>query len=122
MGRRVHLSWKGYRDFSKENVVHYVTQSPGVYKLSLKLKNGNLKPFYVGQASDLRSRLLQHLATQEQDQCVRSNVRNYIVHFNWAVVDSKASRDCAETALFDHYSPECNNIRPGSQPCEINTN
>jgi len=52
-----------------------------VYLLWVKLKNGKWRCFYVGQASDLDNRLLNHLSDDEENECIQNKVSNYICGF-----------------------------------------
>jgi excinuclease UvrABC nuclease subunit len=106
--QRLYLKWVGYYEYTKENVVSFVPERAGVYKLSVQLKNGNLRPFYVGQTVNLEKRLIEHLQTFEPNDCIRKKVGNYICHFKFALLSWQEDRDGAERALFLHYKPECN--------------
>ena len=106
--QKLHLSWHGYYPYSIQNIVDYVPSTAGVYELSVQLKNGNLRVFYVGQARDLRNRLYEHLQVNESNDCVRENVKKYICHFKFAFLTTLIERDGAERALYFYYNPECN--------------
>ncbi len=106
--RTLSLRWKGYYNYTSDNVSLYAPEKAGVYKLSVKLKNGNLKPFYVGQAKNLKGRFKKHLSDNEENGCIKDNVENYKCRFKYALVALQNDRDGAERALYLHYKPECN--------------
>ena len=119
---KLQLEWKGYYSYNAENL-DKVPSDAGVYKISVKLKNERLKPFYVGQANDLKDRLSDHLQDYEPNDCVKKHVRDYICHFKYALVSRQSDRDGAERALYQHYKPECNDpdAIPSGPDLEINT-
>lgn len=119
---KLHLDWKGYYLYNSSNLDKYVPEEAGVYKLSVKLKNGKLRVFYVGQTDDLYRRLNEHLEDNEENECIKDNVQNYKCKFKFALVSSKKNRDGAERALYFHYEPECNDAGaiPSEPDIEIN--
>ena len=120
----LHLDWKGYYRYNSVNVNSYTSETSGVYKLSVKLKNGNLKPFYIGQASDLKKRLNEHLSVNEKNDCIKENVSKYECRFKFARLSLQGNRDGAERALYIRYKPECNdpNAIPNGPIIDINPN
>ena len=84
----------------------------GVYLAWIKLNNSEWACFYVGQANDLKSRLLLHLSGTEVNDCIKINLRKYNCGFEYASVSKQNDRDGIEKYLYDHYKPECNHISP----------
>ena len=93
--------------YSEENVKRTVGASAGVYRLSSERDDGHYRPFYVGQAKDLRERLLQHLGDAEPNDCIRSE-RKKPCSFRIVYVANQADRDKLETATIREHSPGCN--------------
>lgn len=121
--RKLQLKWHGYYSYNEDNVDDYVPEKSGVYKLSVELKNGKLKPFYVGQALDLNDRLNEHLSNSEENDCIKDNVSKYDCHFKFAPLSLQKNRDGAEKALYIRYKPECNDSDaiPNGPDIDINT-
>lgn len=121
---KLRLNWSGYHKYTEENVSEKVPAMAGIYKLSVELKNGNLKLFYVGQAKELNSRLYDHLQSYEQNECIMGKVSQYICHFNFALLAQQEERDGAERGLYLHYKSECNdpNRIPSGPDVDINPN
>jgi excinuclease UvrABC nuclease subunit len=119
---KLYLSWNGYHEYNENIVLRLVPDDAGVYKLSVQLKNGRLKPFYVGQTKNLKKRLQEHLKTYETNACIKKQVNHYICHFKFALLSRQEERDGAERALYLHYKPECNDPEaiPSGPDIDIN--
>lgn len=116
---KVQLDWSSVHEYTESNVVRYTPKEGGVYRLSYQ--SGDKRPFfYVGQASDLEERLLQHLAVTEPDACIKRHLRKYRCYFRYAKVANIAHRNGAERALYDRYKPTCNDVAPPGPPADIN--
>ncbi len=109
-----------HSSYSESEVKRHVPAEAGVYLLWVKLKNGKWKCFYVGKASDLEARLLDHLSDNEENECIKSNVSKYICGFEYAKVSKQSDRDGIEKFLYDHYKSECNKVDPGGSGIEVN--
>lgn len=121
--RALQLDWKGYYEYTSDNVQKCAPTSGGVYKISVKQQGGGLKVRYVGQANDLDRRLKEHLDTDnEQNECLAERVKKYHTEFSFAEVGDQSDRDGAELALFNYYKPECNDPDgiPNGPDIEIN--
>lgn len=114
------IEWSSFHDLNEQNIRRYVPTGAGVYLLWVKLKNGKWRCYYVGQAQNLEQRLLSHLSSAESNKCVKNNVSKYISGFEYAKVGRQSDRDGIEKFLYDHYSPECNEVDPGGTPIPVN--
>jgi excinuclease UvrABC nuclease subunit len=115
------ITWSSFRSsYTEAEVKKHVVCEAGVYLLWVKLKSGKWRCFYVGQASDLQDRLLDHLSGEEENDCIKKNVSKYICGFEYAQVSKESDRNGIEKFLYDHYKPECNNVDPGGSPIEVN--
>ena len=115
------ITWSTFHeDYSEEEVTRYVPSEAGVYVLWVKLNNGKWQCFYVGQASDLEDRLLDHLYDSEENECIKNNVSRYTCGFEYAEVTKQKDRDGIEKFLYDHYKRECNKKDPGGAPIKVN--
>ncbi len=114
------IEWLTFRRLTDENVNAYVARESGVYLLWVQLKNDNWRCYYAGQADDLERRLLEHLSINEENKCIRENVRDYVSGYECAVIARQSDRDGVEKFLYDHYKPECNEVDPGGIPLEVN--
>lgn len=119
---KMQITWSGfYSSYTETTVKKNVPEKTGIYLLWVKLKNGNWRCFYIGQADNVKTRLLQHLSDSEKNECIKTNVTNYTCGFEFAFVGRQADRDGIEKYLYNYYSPECNNISPpGVDPIEVN--
>jgi len=116
---KLKLNWSPVHEYTESNVQRYVPKEGGVYRLSYKSED-ELPMFYVGQASDLEERLLQHLTVTEPNACIKRHVRDYNCSFRYAKVASIADRNGAERALYDKYGHTCNDVAPPGPPADIN--
>jgi excinuclease UvrABC nuclease subunit len=114
------ITWSAFHDLNKENVERNVPEVAGVYLLWVKLKSEKWMCYYVGQAEDLQTRLLEHCSPAEQNDCIKNNVQNHISGYEYAKVAKQADRDGIEKFLYNHYKPECNKQDPGGTPIEVN--
>ncbi len=117
----MNVTWSGFfTPYTETKVKAVAPESAGVYLLWVQLKTEKWKCFYAGQASNLKSRLLEHLSINEENKCIKTNVNNYICGFEFAKVAIQNDRDGIERYLIDYYNPECNNYVPNCKPIEIN--
>jgi len=80
--RTLQLDWKGYYEYTSDNVKKYAPTGAGVYKISVKQKDDTLKVRYVGQANDLDRRLKEHLDTDnEQNECLAERIKKTTRNF-----------------------------------------
>ena len=119
------VKWSGFSaPFSVEKVKSYATESAGVYLLSVRLKTDKFplkwRCSFVGQAKNIKQRLLDHLSDSEENKCIKEMVSKFFFGFEYAVISKQEDRAGAEKYLYDHYKPECNNVDPGGKPIEIN--
>lgn len=115
------LKWSSFHaSYTRGEVREYVPTGAGVYLLWVKLKNEKWKSIYVGQATNLEERLLSHLSNSEENSCIKNNILNYIVGFEYAEVAEQYQRDGIEKFLYDTYGCECNSQDPGGTPIAIN--
>lgn len=112
--------WSNLINLDEGNIDKGVDNKAGIYRLSVKFKDGKYNIFYVGSANDLNRRLKEHLSDNEENRCIRDNVKNYIMAFRFAYIPEKNIREGAERFMYDHYKPSCNEIEPPSSPVEIN--
>jgi len=116
---RLTLNWSDVLLYTQSNVNIHAPLSAGIYRLSCQ--RGDKRPvFYVGQAENLHERLRNHLSDAELNGCIVRCLRRHTCYFRFASVARQADRDCVERALYDHYNPECNEVAPPREPCDIN--
>ena len=61
------------------------------------------------------------MSDSEKNECIKTNVSNYICGFKFALVGKQADRDGIEKCLYDYYNPEWNKISPPDvEPIEVN--
>jgi excinuclease UvrABC nuclease subunit len=110
------ISWSKYKPLNEENIKTNVQEKPGVYRLAEPTGETNVWPFYVGQADDLRARLLKHISASEENSCIKKKVSQGKCEFRFAYVSRAEDRNSIERALYDHFDkPVCNvNVPPGT--------
>jgi len=103
--------WSDLVELTPDTVQKIVESKPGVYRMSSKRNDGKYYVFYVGQATDVRARLLQHLGDNEENECIRSErVKDCVFRFTY--VDSQRERDSVESQTIQEYNPNCNTKKP----------
>jgi excinuclease UvrABC nuclease subunit len=116
------IKWSSFHTpYKEERVNECVPADAGVYLLWVKLKNAKWRCFYAGRAAHLAKRLLEHLSDNEENNCIKENVSNYVCGFEYATVSEQRDREAIEKFLYDKYKPECNEVDPGGTPIEVNT-
>ena len=114
------IVWSSFfTPYTETSVKTNVPQGKGVYLLWVKYSTGRWECFYVGQADDLQKRLLDHLSDQEENKCIKENVK-YTCGFYYANVSLQSDRDGIEKALYDYYETPCNQNDPGGTPIHLN--
>lgn len=101
------LNWKHSIIYNSDTISNIVPERPGVYLLWLKPANGTWKCFYAGKSETLKSRLLDHLRTSEENFCIRKHISNDVCGFSIAETQDL---DTEEQRLITQYNPECNII------------
>lgn len=114
------ITWFGDIEFNR-NSLERLENKGGVYILSVRLKIGSLRVFYVGKSEDLKKRLLEHLSGTNSSECIQKHMENHYVYFNYAYVNSEEDRKNIEHTLYHHFGkPECNDVEPEGEMIEIN--
>jgi len=112
-------TWSAFHTpYIESGVRRYAPKSAGVYALWVNYKSGKWGCFYGGKADNLESRLLDHLSTDEPNECIKANVK-YKCGFMWIEITTEAERSGAEKYLYDSMKPECNRVDPGGTPLRI---
>jgi len=114
------VDWSSFHRLTRANVLDNAPASAGVYTLWVQLQNEKWRCYYVGQASNIEQRLLDHISDDEPNSGIRANVNKYISGFESANVGKQTDRDGIEKYLYNYYKPECNEVDPGGTPIEIN--
>lgn len=84
----------------------------GAYRLSYKHEDGNYYVFYVGQAQDIRERLLQHQGPSETNPGIKAYLSSKQCFFRYATIAEGYVRDAIEKQAYKYYQPECNETMP----------
>jgi excinuclease UvrABC nuclease subunit len=120
-GNKMQVTWATFQKLNAGNIVKNVPESAGVYLLWVQLKDEKWKCYYVGKAENLQSRLLQHCSVNEENDCIKNNVQNYISGYEFSEVAKQADRAGIEKFLYDYYKkPECNKQDPGGETISVN--
>ncbi len=104
------LTWTRLTDFDAITVRQQAPESAGVYRLCYLARDGKYYVFYVGQASNLKERLLAHLLDSEPNGCIRQTVRGGQCAFQYVVVTTSFERDRIEREQINEYDPKCNKL------------
>lgn len=117
------LTWTAPKQLIASQVDR-INSVPGVYRISVKLINGNLKVIYVGQTNDIHHRMKQYLNFDTDNLCLLNHLKQHNCYFRAARVNTQTDRDACEKALFEFFNPECNNPNgiPNVQAAQININ
>lgn len=114
------LIWTSRIELSKSGIAR-IKQVSGVYKL-IYYNNSDNKyyVYYVGQATDLNSRLTDHTIDYEENECCQKYLKNYSCFFRAARVLNQSDRDSIEVTLYHKYEPDCVEKIPNAKPIDIN--
>jgi len=117
------VTWSSRITYNEENVKYNVQKKPGIYRL-LRAQESGYGVFYVGQTDNLQRRLLEHLSSEEENPCIKKELK-YTAYFRFALLEAEKDRLCAESYLYrefdvDGNGPPCNEQKPQVNPCEIN--
>ena len=105
-------AYAAWRPYNVADVQAHVPHSPGVYMIRVLLRGGGQRVIYVGQASDLQDRLLDHLSPSEENACLRDHVAKHELEHTWVVLTSAAARGEEESTKITEHNPECNTQHP----------
>jgi len=96
------ISWSPFHStYDETTVKRYASSEDGIYLLWVKLKEGKKwRCFYVGQARNLEARLLQHLSSKEDNDCLRKKLANNVCGFEYAEIGRQADRDGMERSTY----------------------
>ena len=97
------MKWSHCYLYTRANVQTYTPVSKGIYRLLIKNKI-----FYVGQATSLQRRLLEHLSTHKRSHCLNRHLRNYSCFFRFAEVASAEELLAIEREQIRKHKPPCN--------------
>jgi len=118
--KKLQITWNKFQDYKDIYVSNFVPERAGVYVLFEKCATG-WKIFYVGQADNLKTRLLEHLSDSEKNLCIKETVKNVKCGFTFATVGEKSNWDGIEKYLYERLKPRCNQIAPPDfEPIEVN--
>jgi len=106
------MSYSSYIEYNKLSVSVNTPNSAGVYIIRVMLTNGDWQRIYVGQAKNLRERLLDHLQDSEPNKCLRDHVKQYKLYYAWIEISRQDDRNREEAAKINKYNPECNKQKP----------
>jgi len=115
------IEWSEYYELNDINIKAKVQEKSGVYRMAEPITDGKVQPFYVGQAEELCTRLLQHISGAEQNSCIKKTIREKKCYFRFAYVPKAEERNSIERALYDHFDkPKCNAIVPPGTAIDVN--
>ena len=110
--RIIKIKWSTFIKYTEKDTVKIPTD-PGVYEYyseSKKSKTKNRK--YLGKADNLLSRFNQHLSKDEENECLKKFLKDYVWFYRYAIIQIKADREDAELGLYRKYSYDCNKVEP----------
>ena len=114
------IAWSRLMLYNANEVQHEVETKPGVYRLSTKLADGELYVFYVGEAENLRLTLFHHLGEEEEDSCIKKNVKYNICYLKFPYLPDPLQRKGIYKYVYEKFKPECNKSPPPGVPIEVN--
>lgn len=118
------LEWSGYYGLNVPNILSKASHRGGVYKIAVKNPKGEYRPIYVGQSKELAKRLGQYANHDTDNGCLLNFLLKNVCYFNVAEVLGERDRDACEKALYDFYTPLCNDRDkiPDAYRLDINNN
>ncbi len=100
---------------TEQSVKKLLSGIGGVYRLSYKSSDGNYYVFYVGQAEDIKERLIQHLSANEMNECIKNYLKTEDCFFRYAKITRQSLRDATERKAYREYGPKCNYQEPSGE-------
>lgn len=105
-----------YVDFDNNKNQSSSNKEAGLYIISVRLKNGNYKAVYIGQAKNLKERFQQHLSNNEQNINLKNYLNNnYNFKFSYTEENLQINRDQMELYLYNKLKPQFNEVTPPSK-------
>lgn len=102
------LKWSGDIKYLSSNS-HLIPESGGMYKVLRDDRvEGKFSRVYVGKANDLRSQYDRHLSDQEENNCLKRNIKTQECYFRYALLAGEENRQRAESHLLETGKYECN--------------
>jgi len=92
---------------TRQNVRNEAPSTPGLYLLLFETPTG-YEVFYVGQANNLKRRLLEHLGQHEQNPCIKKYLYSYDCYYHCIELRSRQFLSTFECELIRTYRPSCN--------------
>ena len=99
--------WSKRYEYTRSGVQDNAPSTSGVYRLIYHLGE-SYYVFYVGQSEDLQKRLNDHLASSEENSCIKQHLREHACYFRYLEIDSASERDSIEQEQIDKFEPKCN--------------
>lgn len=97
------MKWSPCYLYTRANVRTCAPTSKGIYRLLTRNR-----VFYVGQATNLRRRLWEHLSTHKRSRCLSRYLQNYSCFFRFAEFVSNEELLTIEREQIRKYKPPCN--------------
>lgn len=115
------LTWTKLTPLSETFAKELADNLAGVYRFSYKADDGNYYIFYVGQAEDIKKRLLEHISLTEKNICIKNYLATKGCFFRYAKITQDYIRDVTEKQLYKQYQPTCNEKEPeGRDDVKVN--
>jgi len=115
------LNWSELQ-LLESSIINSVPSVSGVYRLSYKSADGPYYVFYVGQADNLKERLMQHLNGTNTNSCVATYIKNLKCYFVYTAISETNLKKDTERTIYDHFKPKCNIQLPEGNRIDINYN
>jgi excinuclease UvrABC nuclease subunit len=114
------LTWTKLTLLDKASLDKIPDELAGIYRLSYKGDDDGIYVFYVGQALDIKTRLLQHLSPAELNEKIKYYLTKQC-YFRYAQINKDYIRDAAEKQMYKQYQPPCNEKEPqGRDDVKVN--
>jgi len=107
----IKITWSNFIPYTQGTSAN-VPDAPGVYEFWVGLKGEGKRRIYVGKADNLSERYLHHLSDEEENECLKNNLKKYVWYYRYAIIKIKADREDAELGLYRKYKYECNIVEP----------
>jgi len=114
------LEWSGRYVLSRANILLFAPPSPGVYLLWEKRGSEEWRCSHVGEAENIRNRLMGHLGTPPWDGPAGGKERSNGCAFSHAVVQQPLIRDVVCAFLCERMAPTAGRRRVTATPLGAN--
>lgn len=109
------LNWSSPRRYMREDIQRFSTEKAGIYLIYAERANAYKQLVYVGQADNIKTRLLEHISENEKNEILKRILSHEVCYYSYAEVPLPNKRNSIENFIYNKCHPEANINRPPTQ-------